>query len=161
GEVEAVLLEHPAVRQCAVTVTRGERAADHRLVAYVAKAPGRSLTWDELRGFLLEKLPLPMVPTAAAFLDALPPLTSGQVDRKALPDPGRYLQQRPDLAASYVSPQSERERVVAQVWQEVLGLERVGIHDNFFDLGGHSLLAAEVHAKLIERLGVDFPLLEL
>ncbi|HZF08613.1 MAG TPA: amino acid adenylation domain-containing protein [Thermoanaerobaculia bacterium] len=161
GEIEAVLLEHPAVRQCAVVVARGGRQADSRLVAYVAKAPERELGWEELRGFLLEKLPLPMVPTAAVFLDLLPLLPSGKVDRKALPDPGRYLEQRPDLAASYISPQNECERVIAQIWQEVLGLERVGIHDNFFDLGGHSLLAAEVHGKLRERLGVDFPLLEL
>jgi hypothetical protein len=60
-----------------------------------------------------------------------------------------------------VSPQNEKERAIAEVWQEVLGLERVGVHDNFFDLGGHSMLAAEVHGKLRERLGADFPLLEL
>jgi amino acid adenylation domain-containing protein len=157
AEVEAVLLEHPAVRQ-AVALARGESAADRRLVAYVVKAPEREVAWEELRGFLRQKLPLYMVPAALVFLDLLPLLPSGKVDRKSLPDPGR---DRPDLAASYVSPANERERLIAQVWQEVLGLDRVGVHDNFFDLGGHSLLAAEVHGKLRERLPSDLTLIDL
>jgi acyl carrier protein len=98
-----------------------------------------------------------MVPASAVLLDRFPLLASGKVDRKSLPDPGR---DRP-LSASYVSPQNENERLIAQIWQEVLGLERVGIHDNFFDLGGHSLLAAEVHGKLREQMQVDLPLMEL
>jgi acyl carrier protein len=99
-----------------------------------------------------------MVPPVLMTLESLPQTASGKLDRKKLPDPGR---DRPDLAASYVSPQNENERLVAQIWQEVLGLERVGIHDNFFDLGGHSLLAAEVQGKLRERLEADIPLVEL
>jgi amino acid adenylation domain-containing protein len=157
GEVESVLLEHPAVRQ-AVVLAVGDRTAERRLAAYVVKAPECELSQEGLRGFLREKLPLYMIPSSVLFLDRLPLLSSGKVDRKGLPSPGR---DRPDLAASYVSPQNEKERLIAQVWQEVLGLDQVSIHDNFFDLGGHSLLAAEVHGKLRERMQADFPLIEL
>jgi amino acid adenylation domain-containing protein len=153
GEIEAVLLQHPAVRQCAVVALGG--GTDKRLVAYVVQ--NGETAWEELRAHLQEKLPSYMVPASVVFLDRFPLLASGKVDRKSLPDPGR---DRP-LSASYVSPQSENERLIAQIWQEVLGLERVGIHDNFFDLGGHSLLAAEVHGKLRERLQTDLPLVEL
>jgi amino acid adenylation domain-containing protein len=153
GEIEAVLLQHPAVRQCAVVALGG--GTDKRLVAYVVQ--NGETAWEALRAHLQEKLPSYMVPASVVFLDRFPLLASGKVDRKSLPDPGR---DRP-LSASYVSPQSENERLIAQIWQEVLGLERVGIHDNFFDLGGHSLLAAEVHGKLRERMGTDLPLVEL
>ncbi len=151
GEIEAALAEHPAVARCAVT------AADGRLAAYVVAAGGAPPR-EELAAFLRERLPGPMVPAAFVFLDRLPLLASGKVDRRALPDPGR---DRPELAAAYALPQNERERQVAEIWQETLGLDRVGIHDNFFDLGGHSLAAAEVQAKLRERLGVEVELIEL
>jgi len=154
GEIEAALLAHPAVRQC-VVVAAGS-LSDRRLIAYVVREG--SLGWDELRSALRDKLPIYMVPSAVVFLERLPLLSSGKIDRRSLPEPGR---DRPELAASFVSPQNEKERVIAQVWQEVLGLDRVGIHDNFFDLGGHSILAAEVHGKLRERLQADFPLIEL
>jgi len=154
GEIEAALLAQPAVRQC-VVVAAGS-SSDRRLIAYVIREQG--IAWDELRGALREKLPPYMVPSAVVFLERMPLLASGKIDRRSLPEPGR---DRPDLAASFVSPQNEKERVIAQVWQEVLGLDRVGIHDNFFDLGGHSILAAEVHGKLRERLRADFPLIEL
>jgi acyl carrier protein len=137
---------------------RGERPADARLVAWVVREPDAGLTWEELRGFLLQRLPAGMVPSAAVFLERLPLLPSGKVDRRSLPAPGH---DRPELAASYVSPQNERERAVAQLWQEALGLERVGIHDNFVDLGGHSLLAAEIHGRLRERLDTDLALVDL
>ena len=156
GEIQSVLLEHPAVAQCVVAAA-GEHTAERRLVAYVVPASGRQVAWEELRGHLRERLPLPMVPSVAVLLDRLPLLPSGKVDRRSLPDPGR---DRPELASSYISPRNEQERIIAQVWQEVLGLDRVGIHDNFFDLGGHSLLAAEVHGRLSKRLS-SVPLVEL
>ncbi|HKH46426.1 MAG TPA: amino acid adenylation domain-containing protein, partial [Thermoanaerobaculia bacterium] len=154
GEAEAAFLAHPAVRQC-VVVAAGE-GADRRLVAYVVR--DGDLGWEALRAFLRERLPHYMVPSAAVFLDSLPLLPSGKVDRRRLPDPGK---ERPELEAAFVLPQTGRERLVAGIWQKVLGLDRVGIDDNFFDLGGHSLLAAEVHGKLRERFGTDLPLLEL
>jgi amino acid adenylation domain-containing protein len=156
GEIEAVLREHPAVGQCAVALTG--RGADRRLAAYIVRAPGAEASWDELRGFLAERLPLAMIPAAVVFLDRFPLLPSGKIDRKALPEPGH---DRPELGAAFVAPDNAAERAVAAIWQEVLGLDRIGIDDNFFDLGGHSLLAAEVHGKLRERLGTDVSLLEL
>jgi amino acid adenylation domain-containing protein len=158
GEIEAAAAAHPAVRGCVTGLLRGERPADARLVAWVVREPGGTLSWEELRGHLLQWLPAAMVPSAAVFLERLPLLPSGKVDRRSLPAPGH---ERPDLAASYASPQNERERAVAQLWQEALGLERVGIHDNFFDLGGHSLLAAEIHGRLREQLGADLALVDL
>jgi amino acid adenylation domain-containing protein len=159
AEIEAALAEHPGVRQCAVAAVPGRHPGDHRIVAWLVRSPGRpEISWDELCGFLRERLPPPMVPAAAVFLERLPLLPSGKVDRRSLPAPGR---DRPDLAASYVSPRSERERQVARIWREVLELEQVGIHDNFFDLGGHSLLAAEVQGKLRDLLAAELPLVEL
>ncbi len=157
GEIEAVLGEHPAVRQCTV-IAVGARPADRRLVAYVTPAAGHEPSREDLRGYLKKTLPAAMVPAAVVVLDRLPLLPSGKVDRLRLPDPGH---DRPDLASSYVAPGSERERQVAAVWQRVLGLDQVGIHDNFFDLGGHSLLAAEVQGKLREELGLDLQLVDL
>ncbi|HVR09570.1 MAG TPA: amino acid adenylation domain-containing protein, partial [Thermoanaerobaculia bacterium] len=158
GEVEAVLAEHSAVRRCAVAVAGGELPAEQRLVAYVVTTPGSGVAWEALRSFLADRLPAGMIPAAAVFLDQLPLLPSGKVDRRALPEPGR---DRPRLAGAYLAPQDQREDLIAEVWREVLRLDRVGAEDNFFDLGGHSLLAVEVHAKLRERLRTDFPLLEL
>ncbi len=156
GEIEAVLLAHPAVRQ-AVVVVHGTGSAA-RLVAYVVQEAGGDLAWDTLRTYLAETLPPPMVPSLALFLPALPLLPSGKVDRRGLPEPGH---ERPQLGAAFVSPQSEAERRIAAIWQQVLGVERVGVHDNFFDLGGHSLAAAEVHGRLREEMGSELPLLEL
>ncbi|HVT15727.1 MAG TPA: amino acid adenylation domain-containing protein, partial [Thermoanaerobaculia bacterium] len=158
GEIESVLRGHPAVGHCAVAVARRERPGDQRLVAYVVRAPEREVSREELRSFLGERLPAAMIPAAIVFLDRFPLLPSGKVDRKALPEPG---QDRPELAAAYVAPRSRHERLVAEIWREALGIERVGIDDNFFDLGGHSLLAAEVHGKLRERLQADLSLLDL
>jgi amino acid adenylation domain-containing protein len=157
GEIEAVLLEHAGVLQCAVAV-RGERQTDRRLVAYVVAAPAGGAAREDLRAFLKDRLPQTMVPAAFVFLDRLPLSPSGKVDRRSLPDPGS---ERPDLAAGYAAPQNERQRQIAQIWQEVLRLDQVGIEDNFFDLGGHSLLAAEVQGKMRDRLGMDVALLDL
>jgi amino acid adenylation domain-containing protein len=156
GEIEAALRTHPAVGESAVVV-REDRPGDRRLVAYSVAREERPGV-EDLRLFLRERLPEPMVPSLFVFLERLPLTPNGKVDRRSLPTPEA---DRPELAVSFVSPQSETERAVAAIWQEVLGLERVGIHDNFFDLGGHSLLAAEVHGKLQARLQADVTLVEL
>jgi acyl carrier protein len=88
-----------------------------------------------------------MMPSAIAFLKTLPLTPNGKVDRKALPIPNGL---RPELEAAYVAPSNEVERTVASIWQEMLHLEKVGIHDNFFELGGHSLLIIQLHSKLRE-----------
>jgi acyl carrier protein len=99
-----------------------------------------------------------MVPSAFVVLDGFPQTPNGKVDRRALPAPSSL---RPDLEAGYVAPQTEAERIIATVWQEMLHLERVGIHDNFFDLGGHSLLMVQVHSKLRQAFDRNISMVEM
>ena len=162
GEIEAVLGQHAAVRE-AVVIAREDRATESstllreekRLVAYVVPHQGQALTVDGLRSFLKRKLPDYMIPSAFVFLDSLPLTPNGKVDRRALPAPA---QSRPELEEALVSPRTTVEKVIAAIWAEVLKLEQVGIHDNFFDLGGHSLLATQVVSRLRHALQVELPL---
>ncbi len=144
GEIEALLLAEPGVREAAVAV-REDTPGDQRLVAYLALDPDAPASLADLRRRCREALPAHMVPSAFATLDRLPLLPSGKLDRRALP---AIDGARPELAARYVEPQSRLEREIAEVWREVLGVDRVGLHDNFFDLGGHSLLAVRLHDRL-------------
>jgi acyl carrier protein len=96
-----------------------------------------------------------MVPSAFVVLDEFPLTPNGKLDRRALPEPG---DERPDLAAGYVAPRAPHEATLAGLWQEVLRVERVGIHDDFFALGGHSLLATQVLSRVRDAFGVDVPL---
>ena len=105
------------------------------------------LTASEMRRHLREKLPEYMVPTAFVKMERLPLTPNGKVDRKALPVPDSL---RPELEIGYVAPQTEMERIIADVCQQVLNIEKVGIHDNFFDLGAHSILLLQIHSKLEE-----------
>ncbi|HEX2094621.1 MAG TPA: amino acid adenylation domain-containing protein, partial [Longimicrobiaceae bacterium] len=147
GEVEAALRAHPAVGDATV-VARDDTPGGQRLVAYLTPAPGTAAPpAAELRAHLRAGLPEHMVPGAFVVLEALPTTPSGKVDRGALPVP----EGRPE-GEEYVPPCTPTERVVAAVWAETLGIERVGAHDNFFDLGGHSLLLVQMHARLQERL---------
>jgi hypothetical protein len=98
------------------------------------------------------------VPSALVFLDALPLSPNGKVDRKALP---AYKPETPETETTFVAPANEIERLIADVWREVLGLERVGVRDRFFDLGGNSIQIVRVHARLRDVLGRDVPLIEL
>jgi amino acid adenylation domain-containing protein len=134
GEVEAALLAHPAVRE-AVVAARGDGPGGPRLVAWVvgADAPPEPAS---LRAFLRERLPEHMVPAAFVALEALPLTASGKLDRRALPAPEPDA--RPDGA--FAAPGSALQEAISAAWREVLGVERVGVEDNFFDLGGHSLL---------------------
>jgi natural product biosynthesis luciferase-like monooxygenase protein len=156
-EIETVLGEHGAVRETVVTVQ--ERVSgDARLVAYLVAKPGLSPVIDELRSFMKEKLPEYMVPSIFVMLPALPLTANGKVDRKALPMPELT---RPDLQAGYVPPRSNLEQSIAAVWQQVLKIEKAGVHDNFFDLGGHSLLMAQVHSQLEQNFQKSLPLVKL
>ncbi|MFF2659829.1 amino acid adenylation domain-containing protein [Kitasatospora sp. NPDC058032] len=157
GEIEAVLTAHPAVREAVVTA-REHRSGDVRLVAHLTVdadtgAPGPA----ELAAHLRERLPGYMVPAAFAVLDALPLTPSGKVDRSALPEPA---QERPG-AAPFAAPGAGLERTLAELWRKVLGIERVGAHDNFFDLGGHSLLMAELRSLLAADTGHRVSMVEL
>ncbi|WP_438036430.1 amino acid adenylation domain-containing protein [Sorangium sp. So ce204] len=144
GEVEAALAGHPAVLQ-AVVVARDDAQAVKRLVAYVVpRHPGPPPTQGALREHLLERLPDFMVPAAYVVLDALPLTPAGKIDRRGLPapDPGRRA-----LAEEVAAPRTPVEGALARIWAEVLGLPRVGIHDDFFELGGDSLLAVRVASR--------------
>ena len=143
GEVEAALAAVAHVREAAV-VARTDHDAEKCLVAYVVPQPGSSLSASELRAALRPKLPDYMLPSAFVFLDRLPLTPHGKVDRKLLPQPrcGREAAE-----AEYAPPQTEVERTLARIWAEVLGVERVGIHDRFFDLGGGSLKSLQIVAK--------------
>ena len=155
GEIEQALVAAPRdtrVRRCR---ERG-RIDVHRLVAYLVLAAGRPAPTDsELRQFLRTSLPEPMIPSAFVVLEALPLTQNGKVDREALPTP-ESVSFRPD--ALFVAPRGPLEEEVASIWGAVLGLERIGALDNFFDLGGHSLLATQVISRLREATGVDIPL---
>ncbi|MGW0177722.1 amino acid adenylation domain-containing protein, partial [Rhodococcus sp. NPDC003322] len=139
GEVEAVLLGHPSVSRAVVAVQHDERG--DRLVGYVVGEPGATVDVAELRASLAGQLPSYMVPSVVMVLDALPLSANGKVDRKALPAPEF-------VAKEYREPSTEVETVVAGVIGEVLGVDRVGLDDDFFELGGNSLIATQVAARL-------------
>ncbi|MFP2934966.1 AMP-binding enzyme, partial [Pyxidicoccus sp. 3LG] len=128
GEIEAALVAHPAVHQT-VVVAREDVPGHQRLVAYVVPSEGHSVEANELRQELLRGLPEYMVPSAFVALEALPLSPNGKLDRKALPAPDT---EGTGPAREYVAPRNERERAIADIWAQVLGRERVGIHDNFF-----------------------------
>jgi amino acid adenylation domain-containing protein len=155
-EIEAVLGQHPTVRET-VVLAREDSPGDKRLVAYVVTS-GVQVEINALRYFLKQKLPDYMVPSAFVFLDALPLTPNGKVDRQALPGPD---QSRPDLENAFVAPRTAVEKVLAKIWGDILKLERVGIYDNFFELGGHSLLATQVMSRINQALRVESPLRSL
>ncbi|SER28292.1 non-ribosomal peptide synthase domain TIGR01720/amino acid adenylation domain-containing protein [Lentzea albida] len=136
GEVEALLTSHEDVRAAAVVATAS--ATGKRLVAYVVTEAGTS----ELRAFLRERLPDYLVPSAFVTLDALPLTSNGKLDRKALPEPAA-----PEADQAFVAPRTEQERALAGIWEKLLGADRVGVHDNFFDLGGDSIASLQVVAR--------------
>ena len=156
GEIETALSQHPAVQQC-VVVAREDEPGDKRLVAYLVMTSSAGVTVSELRQFLKRSLPDYMIPSAFVELEQFPLTPNGKVDRRALPKPeGRDLGM-----ADYVAPRTPLEQQLAEIWIEVLKLERVGIHDNFFELGGHSLLAIELLAEIETRTGLRLPLNQL
>jgi aryl carrier-like protein len=154
GEVEAVLAAHPGVAQ-AVALVRQE-GGERRLVAYVV-ATGAEVEMADLREHARRSLPEPMVPAAFVTLASLPLSPTGKVDRGAL---AARPVERP-AAAAYRPPGDGIERQIAEIWQEVLGLERVGVEDNFFDLGGHSLALVQVQRKIRSRFARDVSVVDL
>jgi natural product biosynthesis luciferase-like monooxygenase protein len=156
GEVEAALTAHASVRE-AVVVAREDVPGDVRLVAYVAPHAGQEADPAALRDFVARRLPEHMVPSLVVPLPVLPLTPNGKVDRQALPAPTQARVAK----AAYVAPQGQVEEQIAAVWREVLRVDQVGVHDNFFDLGGHSLLMVQVHTRLKAALGQDLPLLKL
>ncbi|MFL6202421.1 MAG: amino acid adenylation domain-containing protein, partial [Thermoanaerobaculia bacterium] len=155
GEIEAALARHPAVRE-AVVLARSQagNAGDRTLVAYVvASSPDGDDLAAGLRAHLRAGLPDYMVPSFFVFLDAMPVTANGKVDRRALPAPDRDRSE-----AQGAAPGTPTELALAALWREILGVERIGLHDSFFDLGGHSLRATQVISRLRQTCGVDLPL---
>lgn len=149
GEIEAALLAHPAVSQ-SVVIARGREAAAS-LTAYLV--PGDAApSAPELRSFLAERLPAYMVPSTFVTLAALPLTPNNKIDRASLPAPDEYST---GVAVPFVPPRTATERLLAQIWGEVLGVEKVGADENFLDMGGHSLLAARIAARIRESTGAD------
>ena len=152
GEIESVLGAHEQVAQ-AVVVCREDRPGDKRLVAYLVAKAGE-VDIAALRASARTCLPEYMLPSAFVVLEQLPLTPNGKVDRRALPMPeGDAF-----VVAEYVGPRNAEEEVLAGLWADVLGLPRIGIHDNFFDLGGHSLLATQLVTRMQKALGGDIGL---
>ncbi len=153
GEVESLLAQYPSVSQAAV-VARDADTGGKQLVGYVVPGSAGSAELDaaRVRGFISERLPDFMVPAVVMVLDAMPLTANGKLDRAALPDP--------EFASlvDYRAPVSERERVLAELFAEILGLDRVGLDDSFFALGGHSLLATRLASRIRVALGVEVPI---
>ncbi|HYW07521.1 MAG TPA: amino acid adenylation domain-containing protein, partial [Longimicrobium sp.] len=148
GEIEAALLAHPEVRE-AIVLARADAPRERRLVAYCVAGEGTGA--EALRTHLADRLPEYMVPSAYVRLDALPLTPNGKIDRKALPAPEGDAHAAP----AYEPPTGEMEQTIAEIWAEVLGVERVGRGDNFFDAGGHSLLAVQVVSRVWQVLDVQ------
>jgi amino acid adenylation domain-containing protein/non-ribosomal peptide synthase protein (TIGR01720 family) len=146
-EIEAALAAHPSIAE-AVVAAREDAGKGKRLVAYVVTEPGAGVAAKELRAFLKERLPDFMVPAAFAFLDALPRMPNGKVDRGALPAPDAGA---PSADETRVPARNAIEELLAEVWSKVLGVAEVGVHDNFFDLGGDSLLSIQVVARANQK----------
>ncbi|HEX6199064.1 MAG TPA: condensation domain-containing protein, partial [Thermoanaerobaculia bacterium] len=161
GEIEAALAAHPAVAEAAVDV-RGAEADEKRLAAWVVPAPGApegTALGAELRRHLAERLPDYMVPRAFAVLDALPLGPTGKVDRRALPEPAAAA---PGAATEGAAgPGTPLEETLRGVWEDLLGVARVGLRDDFFELGGHSLLATRLVSRVRDLLGAEVPLRRL
>jgi amino acid adenylation domain-containing protein len=157
GEIETVLAQHPQV-QAGVVIACAEPSGSQRLVAYLVIA--EPLNASELRAYLKERLPYYMIPAALVFLAALPLTPSGKVDRRALPLPD-LAQIRQESEGTFVAPRDELELLLIEIWEKVLGVQPIGVKDNFFNLGGHSLLATQLFAQIEERLTNNLSLANL
>ena len=156
AEVREAILSHGAAREVALLV-REDEPGDRRLVAYVTLRQPLQSPEESLRLHAKTKLPSFMVPAAFVILDSLPVNANGKVDRKALAPPSS----RPEMRSSYCAPRTSLERMLSRVWQELLGIDRVGVNDDFFDLGGHSLIAARLIAQIEKETGQNIPVATL
>jgi amino acid adenylation domain-containing protein len=154
GEIESALRQHTAVAET-IVVAGDAGAGEKRLVAYVTAAGGHAPSAQELRAHLKERLPDYMVPSAFVALDSLPLMPNGKVDRKRLPEPE---QARPETDSHLAAPRTHVQELMADIWAEVLRVERVGINDNFFERGGHSLMATQLVSRVRKTFRVELPL---
>ncbi|MEL7406243.1 MAG: amino acid adenylation domain-containing protein [Cyanobacteria bacterium J06558_2] len=156
GEIEAVLAQSPDIRET-VVLAREDTPDDKRLVAYVVPQQEQPDSSD-LRSFLKKRLPNYMVPSVFVFLDTMPLTPSGKVDRRTLPQPDNTRQ---ESSSTFVAPQDQLESRLIKIWEKVLGIEPIGIRDNFFDLGGNSLQAVTLFAQIEKQFGKNLPLATL
>src|SRR6185369_12385593 len=157
GEIEAALNERDDVRE-ALVQAREDEPGDKRLVAYLVASEGSAPPVTELRDYLRARLPSYMVPASFVWLEALPLTPNGKVDRRALPAPELT---RAELEQTYLAPRTPVEELLVGLWEEVLHVPAVGVHDNFFDLGGHSLLATQLFSRVRETCQVEVGLRRL
>jgi amino acid adenylation domain-containing protein len=151
-EIAATIERHPSVRQCAVIAT-GHELEDKKLIAYVVTETGQALEAATLRTFLQTQLPAYMLPAQFIAIEEMPLTPSGKIDRRALPKAGT---QRSEIA--FEGPRTTSEVKLTALWASILKIERVGVHDNFFDLGGHSLLAFQLISRVRDDFKVELPL---
>jgi amino acid adenylation domain-containing protein len=156
GELEIVLKRHESIKD-AVVVKRQSKQGDDQLAAYLVVKDNAVLDKAELRSYLADKLPVYMIPTHFIRLDSFPLTGSGKIDRRKLPEPVEKGS-TPDGELTYVAPRTPVERFVADCWCNLLQLEKVSIHDNFFDLGGHSLTATQFVSRIRDEFGLELPL---
>ncbi|WP_426558532.1 amino acid adenylation domain-containing protein [Dapis sp. BLCC M172] len=155
GEIESTLTQHPSVKQAVVLATE-DNSGNKSLVAYLvleSETPEVSQTEEigKLKQYLKERLPEYMIPSGFVVLPQLPLTPNGKVDRKALPIPDNIS----SVSTEYVAPETETQKLLAEIWQEVLGIEKVGIYDNFFDLGGHSLTAVKLVSQICRNFNIS------
>jgi acyl-coenzyme A synthetase/AMP-(fatty) acid ligase/acyl carrier protein len=152
GEIEARLGQHPAIRESVVVAyTKNAQAT---LVAYLVTDWDPPPVTDDLRAYLRQRLPDYMLPASFILMEEMPLTPNGKIDRKALPEPDRS---RPTLTQGYVTPETEIEQLLTTIWQEVLGLDKVGRYDNFFDLGGDSISVMQVMIQVSQVLEIELP----
>ena len=152
GEIESAVSEHPAIRQTAVV---GYQEPTEKLVAYFVAKEGQIITIPELRNFLRARLPRHMIPAHLIPLDSIPLTATGKVDRQALAG----LEIKDTVSSTpYVAPRNDIENSLCRVWSDILGIERVGIDDDFFDLGGHSLLATRLISRIVQSFHIELSL---
>lgn len=153
SEVEAAIIDYPSIRE-AVVFAHENAPGNKQLVCYLVVEEGKTPpSIKELRSFLKRKLPDYMIPPVMMTLDELPLTSTGKIDRDSLPLPDRNRL----LETPFVAPRTPTEKAIAQIWSDVLEIERIGIHDNFFEIGGHSLLATQVISRLRDNFQVDLP----
>jgi len=148
-------MDHRDIHRVAV-VGRTDQSDNTILVAYVATSQKTRLDSAALRGFLKDKLRDFMIPTRFVFLDELPMLSNGKVNRRALPEPVGQIERTG--TGPIIAPRTPVEKMLAQIWTEVLSVQQVGISDNFFDLGGDSLIATRIVSRVIQRFQLNIPL---
>jgi amino acid adenylation domain-containing protein len=156
-EIEATLAEHPLVH-AAVVLAQKNNTGEKKLVAYIVARIDKVLTVNELRKFVGRNLPDYMVPSIFVMLDTLPLTPNGKVDRRALPAPNQVRQESEE---TFVAPRNALESQLSKIWEKVLKVQPIGVHDNFFDIGGHSLLAVTLLSRIEKKLGKSLSLITL